>query len=45
MFNCVSSELVVGKQTIVRHSVHDSDIVKKSLDLLPYPKVGVLNDG
>ena len=42
---CGHSEIVAGKETIITHSLQHSDMVKTSFDLLPYPQVGVLNDG
>ena len=43
MFNCGNSEVVVGKQTIITHSLQHSVIVKTNLHLLQNPKDGIFN--
>ena len=39
------SELVEGKETIPRHSLQRSDIVKTRFDLVQNPQDGILNVG
>ena len=45
MFNSGHSEILAGKLTIITHNLQQSDMVKTSFDLLPYPQVGILKDG